>query len=125
MEALNSPDGVPEVGSTWERVVQSTYATATAKSVETYQAEMANVRFPVSFISLMAAHSDAQAKAISVFDKFTQVDNEREIYNTSLETMTVSNIAIIQYNYFHSYRNCFFVHGQLVLSSNICFRWKM
>ena len=94
VEVLNSPNGVPEIGSTWERVIKNTYATATEKAKEVYQAEMEHVSLPVNFVLLMEAHSDAQAKAIAAFDKFTQVDNEREIYNTSLEKMTVSIITL-------------------------------
>ena len=71
MEVLNSPNGVPEVGNMQERVVRNMHATAKEKAKEIYQAEMERVSLPENFVSLMEAHSDAQAKAIAAFDKFT------------------------------------------------------
>ena len=41
VDALNSPSGVPEVGTAWDHVVQTTYMEVTEKALKAYDDKMA------------------------------------------------------------------------------------
>lgn len=88
VEALNSPTGIPEVGSTWDRVVKTTYETGLSKALAHYQQSMQTLVLPVELNDLLGTHSNAYSTALDQFERDTQLDSDQSLhtqYFTSLQ----------------------------------------
>lgn len=124
VEALNSPGGVPEVGSTWERVLNSTYSTAVTNAVMVYKEKMQFLesQLPLEVDGLMAAHSEAHSSALKQFKEDVQLDSEQSLYEEHITKLQVSRYVYVC-NYMRSIDIILFLirwslqHFQLALES--------
>ena len=92
VDALNSPSGLPEVGTTWDQVVQTTYIEVTAKALKAYDDKMAESesKMPMEFMLLLALHDEAKTIAIREFSAASLIDTETANYNSHLKKLRVS-----------------------------------
>ena len=92
VDALNSPSGVPEVGTTWDRVVQTTYVEVTAKALKAYDDKMAESesKMPMELRSLLEIHNEAHALAVKEFSAASLIDTETANYESHLNKLWVS-----------------------------------
>ena len=76
VDALNSPEGIPEVGSTWDQVMKNTYQIATTKPTELYKSKMSVLTFPMEDDDLRRIHSEATKEAVECFQQLTRIDTD-------------------------------------------------
>ena len=76
VDALNSPEGIPEVGSAWDQVMKNTYQIAKAKATELYKSTMSVLTFPMEDAELKSIHSEAAGKAVECFQQLTRLDTD-------------------------------------------------
>ena len=95
IDALNS-DGIPVVGSTWQRVLEATYESAVGEAVQNYQSIMDRtmLRAPMEEKELLEQHSQALAKSIERFQQATSLDAENTHYESYLNKLTVNNFRL-------------------------------
>ena len=95
IDALNS-DGVPVVGSTWQRVLEATYESAVGEAVKHYQSIMDGImlRAPMEEKELLEQHSQALAKSIERFKQATSLDAENTHYESYLNKLMVNNFRL-------------------------------
>ena len=91
IDALNSPGGVPVVGSTWQRVLEATYETAVEEAVKSYQSLMDDtiVQAPMEESELLEQHSQALTKSMEKFQQATSLDAENTHYESYLNKLMV------------------------------------
>ena len=90
VEALNSPKGIPEIGSAWEQALKNTYQIATAKAIELYKSKMSGLSFPMDEGVLKKFHSEAREQATEHFKQLTGLDTDGDAYNKHLSQLLVS-----------------------------------
>lgn len=97
IDALNSPGGVPVVGSTWQRVLEATYETAVEEAVKSYQSLMdaTIARAPMEESHLLEQHSQALTKSMEKFQQATSLDTESTLYESYLNKLMVSTYVIV------------------------------
>ena len=91
IEALNSPGGVPVVGSTWQRVLEATYESAVEEAVKCYQGIMdCTMKWaPMEESELLEEHEKAFAKSRETFRQATSLDAESTLYESYLKKLKV------------------------------------
>ena len=91
IDALNSPGGIPVVGSTWERVLEATYETAVEEAVKTYQGIMDGTiaRAPMEEKELLEQHDRALAKSIEKFHLAASLDADKSLNEKYLNKLVV------------------------------------
>ena len=94
IHALNSPDGIPEVGSAWDQVMKNTYQMAKAKAKELYKSKMSVLSFPMEEGELKRFHSDATKVATECFQQLTQLDTDGDAYSKHLSQLSVSSYTL-------------------------------
>ena len=94
VEALNSPGGIPVVGSTWLRVLEATYTEGVKQAVKYYKKIMEEVtsKLPLKSEQLFDHHREGVKKSLQVFREATELDSESEsnLYQTYLDKLMVS-----------------------------------
>ena len=87
--ALNMPGGVPEVDSTWELVLKSTYDRAIANALAVYEEQMQVEiqQLPLEVDDLMVAHSKANSSALELFE--SEVDCKHSPHDKYLAKLQV------------------------------------
>ena len=90
VDALNSPEEIPEVGSAWDQVMKNTYQMAKAKAMEVYNSKMSALSFPMEDGELMRIHSEATKEAIECFQQLTWLDTDGDVYSYHLSQLSVS-----------------------------------
>ena len=92
VDVLNSPSGVPEVGTTWDHVVQTTYIEVTGKALKAYDDKMvkSESKMPMELKSLLDTHNEAKSLAIREFSAASLIDTETANYERHLNEMLVS-----------------------------------
>lgn len=93
VDDLNS-SGVPEVQTTWQQVVQTTYMEVTEKALKAYDDKMVETesKMPMDLKSLLETHDEATALAIKEFKAASQIDRDTDNYHKHLEEM-LNNIS--------------------------------
>ena len=95
VNALNSPEGIPNVRSVWEQVMKNTYQTATNRAIEEYKSNMATLKFPIEDSIIQMHHRMYYESAVKLFKQLTKLDSDDNVYQQHLEDLSVSIIAII------------------------------
>jgi len=97
VEALNSPGGIPVIGSTWQRVLEATYTDGTGSALSTYKEMMVKVskQLPMESDQLLLKHRKAVDESISTFNKAVSLDSESELYQVYLDKLMVSFCCIV------------------------------
>lgn len=93
VEALNSPEGVPVVGSTWQRVLEATYRDGMEKAVVSYRDMMGKEMksLPMENEQLLDHHQRAVDESLKSFQRAAALDSESEQYQNYLEKLMVSD----------------------------------
>ena len=93
VEALNSPEGVPVVGSTWQRVLEATYRDGMEKAVVSYRDMMGKEMksLPMENKQLLDHHQRAVDESLKSFQRAATLDSESEQYQNYLEKLMVSD----------------------------------
>lgn len=105
VEALNTPGGVPAVGSTWQRVLETTYTSGLDKALSCYKAFMTKNAhtLPMKNEKLLSHHSDAINESLQCFQEAASLDSESKLYQTYLDKLMVIwhhvHISILVYTY--------------------------
>lgn len=91
VSALNSPGGIPVIGSTWQRVLEATYTHGMEKALIVYKQVMTGVDqlLPMDTEQLLTKHREGIEKAIKEFDQAVSLDSESEVYETYLDKFMV------------------------------------
>ena len=89
---LNSPSGVPEVGTAWDHVVETIYIEVTGKALKAYDDKMveSESKMPMDLKFLLDTHNEAKSLAIKEFSAASLIDTETANYNSRLSKMLVS-----------------------------------
>ena len=90
VDALNSPEGIPEVASAWDQVMKNTYQIATTKATELYKSKMSLLTFPMEDAELKSIHSEAAREATECFHKLTRLDSDDGAFEEHLLQLSVS-----------------------------------
>ena len=86
---LNSPEGIPMVGSAWDQVMKNMYQTATERAIEKYDEVMNCLHFPIEEDDLLVHHIEAFEKSEELFKQLTKLDSDRDAFDKHLEKLTV------------------------------------
>jgi hypothetical protein len=94
VKALNSPGGIPAVGSTWQLVLEATYTDATKKALTVYNDIMTACiqHLPMNNIDLMAMHERGVEESVKRFSKAVSLDSESELYRNHLQKLMVQSL---------------------------------
>ena len=76
VDALNSPNGIPKVGSAWDQVMANTYQTAIKAALEMYDSRMSNLVLPMEEEQLKFQHRSAFEESIKKFETLTKLDSD-------------------------------------------------
>ena len=92
VDALNSPGGIPVIGSTWQRVLEATYTDAVDCAVKVYGdlMERATKTLPMEDEKLLANHGKGVEESMKRFNQAASLDSESELYQTYLDKLMVS-----------------------------------
>ena len=101
VDALNSPDGIPVIGSTWRCVLEATYTNGMENAAKIYSEIMTNiVHLPMEDEYLLKCHRKGVEEAMKRFNQAASLDSENELYQTYLNERTYGNsiaISIVIY----------------------------
>ena len=89
IDALNSPEGIPKVASTWEQVMKNTYQTATNRAIEEYKSNMDTLKFPIEDNDVQMHHRMCYEKAVKLFEQQTELDSDGDAHFEHLEKLSV------------------------------------
>ena len=92
VEALNSPNGIPAIGSTWQRVLEATYTNGLEEALKSYQAAMDAAitgKLPMGNQDLLNIHRRAVRKSLEMLKHTTSVDCERKLFQEYLDKLMV------------------------------------
>lgn len=90
VEALNSPGGVPAIGSTWDRVLEVTYESAMKGAMQCYAEKMSSLYMPSESTDLLKHHGQAWDKALCKFREALNMDTDEACYEKYLRQLQVS-----------------------------------
>lgn len=96
VEALNSPGGVPAIGSTWDRVLEVTYESAMKGAMQCYAEKMNSLYMPLESADLLKHHGQAWEKALCKFREALKMDTDEACYEKYLRQLQVSAQQYIQ-----------------------------
>ena len=103
VEALNSPGGIPVIGSTWLQALEATYTDGVEQAVKCYKKVMKEVtpKLPLKSEDLFDCHREGVEKSLQVFRAATKLDNESEsdLYQTYLDKLMVSRCSYSRNNF--------------------------
>ena len=91
VEALNSPGGIPVIGSTWQRVLEATYTDGMENALNSYKEIMTKTiqQLPMESRVLLQHHRKAIDESMKKFNKAVSLDSESELYQTYLDKLMV------------------------------------
>ena len=96
VDALNSPEGIPEVSSAWDQVMKNTYHIATTKATELYKSKMSVLTFPMEDGDLKRIHSEATEETTECFQKLTRLDSDGDAFEEHLSQLSVSTYKTLK-----------------------------
>ena len=76
VDALNSPNGIPKVGSAWDQVMANTYQKAIKAALEMYDSRMSNLVLPMEENELIVQHRSAFEESVQKFKVLTELDSD-------------------------------------------------
>lgn len=89
VEALNSPGGVPVLGSTWDRVLETTYGSAMKGALQCYEGSMSSFRMPGEHEALLKCHRQAWDVALCKFSETLALDTDQTCFGKYLKQLKV------------------------------------
>ena len=91
VDALNSPGGIPVIGSTWQRVLEATYTDGMESAIKIYSEvmERATQSLPMEDEKLLANHRKGVEESMKRFNQAASLDSESELYQTYLDKLMV------------------------------------
>ena len=91
VDALNSPGGIPVIGSTWQRVLEATYTNGMESAVKIYSEMMdkATQLLPMEDERLLMNHRKGVEESVKRFNQAASLDSESELYQTYLDKLMV------------------------------------
>lgn len=89
VDALNSPSGIPNVGTAWDMVMETTYTTAANKALDLYKSKMILPDQPLNEDEMLEKHFSALKESIGVFNELTHLDCDGDSHEKHLEKLTV------------------------------------
>ena len=91
VDALNSPGGIPVIGSTWQRVLEATYTHGLESAVKIYKEvmEKAAKSLPIESEQLMGHHRKGVEEMMEKFKEAASLDSERAVYEAYLDKLMV------------------------------------
>ena len=92
VDALNSPGGIPVIGSTWQRVLEATYTDGMERAIKIYSEvmERAAQSLPMEDEKLLMNHRKGIEESMKTFNQAASLDSESELYQTYLDKLMVS-----------------------------------
>ena len=101
VDALNSPDGIPVIGSIWQQVLEATYISRMENALKGYRDIMEETaqQLPMDSEKLLINHKKGIEESIQRFNQAASLDCESELYRTYLDKFMV----IISCNSIHVY----------------------
>ena len=108
VKALNSPEGVPVVGSTWQRVLEATYTDGMEKAIVSYKDMMGKEMYslPMENEQLLEHHERAVDESLKSFQRAGELDSQSDLYGIYLDKLMVSHQIIV----------CSYVYGSCSIS---------
>ena len=85
VDALNSPDGIPVIGSTWQCVLEATYTDGMENAAKIYSEII--VHLPMADEYLLKCHRKGVKEAMKRFNQAASLDSENELYQTYLNEL--------------------------------------
>lgn len=102
VDALNSPGGIPVIGSTWQRVLEATYTDGMECAIKAYSEvmERATQSLPMEDEELLLKHGKGVEESMKRFNQAASLDSESELYQTYLDKLMVSSLgsSVLRYN---------------------------
>ena len=96
VDALNSPGGIPVIGSTWKRVLEATYTDGVEQALKCYKKTMEKVlqQLPQETDELLGQHRKGVDESLKVFKQATSLDSESDsdLYTTFLDKLMVCSV---------------------------------
>ena len=91
VDALNSPDGIPVIGSVWQRVLEATYISGVENALKGYREIMEEMaqQLPINSEKLLITHRKGIEESMQRFNQAASLDCERELYRTYLDKLMV------------------------------------
>lgn len=92
VDALNSPDGIPVIGSIWQRVLEATYISGVDKALKGYKDIMEETaqKLPMNSEELLINHRKGIEESMQRFNQAASLDCESELYRTYLDKLMVT-----------------------------------
>lgn len=92
VDALNSPDGIPVIGSIWQRVLEATYISGVDKAWKGYKDIMEETaqKLPMNSEELLINHRKGIEESMQRFNQAASLDCESELYRTYLDKLMVT-----------------------------------
>ena len=92
VDALNSPGGIPVIGSTWQRVLEATYTDGVESALSVYKDVMEGVvqLLPMESEDLLEKHGKGVEEATKRFNQAASLDCESELYQVYLDKLMVN-----------------------------------
>ena len=98
VDALNSPTGIPKVGSAWDQVMANTYQTAIKAALGMYESRMSNLVLPMEENELIVQHRSAFEESVQKFKVLTELDSDGNAFEKHYGQLKVNTIVSV-YHY--------------------------
>ena len=92
VDALNSEDGIPRIGSAWDQAMKNLYESATSRAKEMYKDVMSVLQFPIEEDEIQKHHKEAYEQSMELFKQLTELDGDKDAYQKNLEELAVCTI---------------------------------
>ena len=92
VDALNSEDGIPRIGSAWDQAMKNLYEFATSRAKEMYKKVMSSLQFPIEEDEIQKHHQGAYEQSMELFKQLTELDGDRDAYKKNFDELDVSTI---------------------------------
>ena len=103
VDALNSPNGIPKVGSAWDQVMANTYQTAIKAALEMYDSRMSNLVLPMEENELIVQHRSAFEESVQKFKVLTELDYDGNAFEKHYGQLKVNtNVSVYYYSSFQT-----------------------
>ena len=92
VDALNSEDGIPRIGTAWDQAMKNLYESATSRAKDKYKKTMSDLQFPIDEDEIQKRHEEAYEQSMKLFKKLTELDVDRDTYQKNCEELDVCTI---------------------------------
>ena len=89
VDALNSEDGIPRIGSAWDQAMKNLYESAIRRAKELYKKTMSVLQFPIEESEIQKRHQKAYEQSTELFKQLTELDGDRDAYQKNFDELAV------------------------------------